>query len=129
MLHALRQVERDTCDAIIVARTEWERAEMLHVRLTHVPGERAEGIATMILDNIMGYWVTNYPFGPGRLCCSGGENSTWQWSRPSNQFLPSNSSQFLEGDWELRWAAPLECQAERVLTVLRAANQAAYTDV
>ena len=42
VLQALREVERATCDAIITARTEWEQAPMLHVRLTHVPGERSE---------------------------------------------------------------------------------------
>lgn len=42
VLEALRAVERATFDAIIAARTEVEQAEMLHVRLTHTPGETME---------------------------------------------------------------------------------------
>ncbi len=42
VLQALRDVERATCDAIIAARTEWDRAPRLHVRLTHVPAEMTE---------------------------------------------------------------------------------------
>ena len=42
VLQALREVERTSCDAIIAARTEWDKAPMLHVRLTHVPAEMTE---------------------------------------------------------------------------------------
>ncbi len=39
VLQALRTVDRATCDAIIAARTEWEQAPMLHVRLVYAPIE------------------------------------------------------------------------------------------
>lgn len=42
VLQALREVERTSCDAIIAARTEWDRAPMLHVRLASAPEEIAE---------------------------------------------------------------------------------------
>lgn len=42
VLQALRKVERATRDAIIAARMEWDQAEMLHVRLTHVQEEMTE---------------------------------------------------------------------------------------
>lgn len=37
VLQALRDVEQGACDAIIVARTNWDQAEMLHLRLTALP--------------------------------------------------------------------------------------------
>ncbi len=39
VLEALRAVDRATFDAIIAARTEWEQAPMLHVRLVYAPTE------------------------------------------------------------------------------------------
>jgi len=42
VLQALRAVDRATFDAIIVARTEWEQAPMLHVRLAYAPTETTE---------------------------------------------------------------------------------------
>ena len=42
VLQALREVERAACDAIIAARTEWDKALRPHVRLIHAPEEITE---------------------------------------------------------------------------------------
>ena len=41
VLQALREVERDTCDAIIAAQTKWAQAEIL-LLLTRAPSEMTE---------------------------------------------------------------------------------------